>query len=253
MLKQTLMKKIIILFIVAAISISCKNEPKKVEKKEDFPNELAKVFEKHGGIQSWREQQTLSFTKEVEVHTIDLHSRKSVINAPTYSLGFDGKEVWLSQKDSTSFKGNKDFYHNLYFYFYAMPFVLADDGIVYEASKPLVFEGKSYPGIKISFKANTGSSPDDNYYLYYNPDTFQMEWLEYSVTFYSKKASEKVSTIRYNDWVDVDGFLLPKSLTWYKKDEKGVTTEPSRPATEFTDVVLSKEKQDENSFYKPNE
>lgn len=245
------MKKILVLFVLTGILISCKNELKNEVKKESFPNELAKVFEKHGGIEAWRKARTLSFNKGEEVHTTDLKSRKIVVNTPNYSLGFDGKDVWLTQKDSTSFKGNKDFYYNLYFYFYAMPFVLADDGILYEETTDLVFEGKRYPGFKISFKANVGTSPDDNYLIYYNKDTYQMEWLAYTVTFNSKKPSEKYSIIRYNNWNSVNGLLLPKAITWYEQDSVGAPTEPKRAATEFTLPLVSSSKISDAFFEKP--
>jgi hypothetical protein len=248
------MKKILLL-LVAIITISACKENTQARKMNEnkFPKKLSKVFDAHGGIDKWKELHQLTFERGNEKHTVDLHSRKSLITSENYKLGFDGENVWLKQKDSMSFKGNKDFYYNLYFYFYAMPFVLADDGIVYEESKPLVFEGKTYPGIKISYNANIGSSPDDNYYVYYNPETFQMEWLQYSVTFFSKKTTMKVNTIRYNDWIDVNGFLLPNSLTWYKKDENGNVSEPARSATVFTNQKVSTMKLDENIFYKPKE
>jgi len=245
------MKKIVFLVIMAITLIACKE---KLTKRENcYPENLSKVFSKHGGLDKWNELKQLSFRIGNEKHLVDLHTRKSVIISKSYSIGFDGEKAWLQQKDSMSFKGNKDFYYNLYFYFYAMPFVLADNGIVFEESKPLVFYGVSYPGIKVSYKANIGSSPDDNYYMYYNPDSFQMEWLQYSVTFFSKKVSSKVNTIRYNDWITIDGVLLPNSLTWYKKDEKGNILEPARSATVFTNQKVSTKKLDESIFHKPKE
>lgn len=244
------MKKIILLLIPIIVLTACKNEGSNKRTKESkFPIAISNIFDKHGGIDKWNELNQLSFIKGNETHTIDLHSRKSLITSENYSLGFDGMNAWLQQKDSASFKGNKDFYYNLFFYFYAMPFVLADDGIVYETAKPLEFENEKYPGYKISFNANKGTSPDDNYYLYYNPKTFQMEWLQYSVTFFSKKPTTKVNTIRYNDWVNVDGFLLPNSITWYKKDVDGNISEPSRPATVFENPQVSKVKLNDKIFY----
>jgi len=250
------MKKVILLLIIV-ISVSCKNEAKKdvkketiVEvKKENFPDELGKVFEKHGGIKTWRNAKVLSFNKGKEVHTSDLHSRKIVINSPKYSLGFDGKEIWLDEETKGDYKGNPSFYYNLYFYFYAMPFVLADDGITYTKVDDLLFEGTNYPGYKISYASDKGTSPDDNYIIYYNPKTYQMEWLGYTVTFRSKKPSDKFKLIRYNKWENVNGLILPKEITWYKKDENGVPTEPARPATEFTLPLVSKAQLDD-SFMK---
>ena len=248
------MKKIVFVVIIAITLIACKEKSIKLDQIEsNYPENLSKVFDVHGGLDKWNELKLLSFKKGNEVHITDLHSRKSIITSENYSVGFDGRKAWLHQIDSTSFKGNKDFYYNLYFYFYAMPFVLADTGIIYKETKPLVFEGTSYPGIKISYKANIGSSPDDNYYMYYNPETFKMEWLQYSVTFFSKKVSSKVNTIRYNDWIAIDGFLMPKTLTWYKKDENGNISEPARSATIFTNQKVSTEKLDERMFYEPKE
>ena len=245
------MKKLTLLFILSLMIVSCKTETKKEIKKENYPTELAKIFQKHGGIDLWRKQKTLSFNKGEEVHSVDLHSRKTVINSPNYSLGFDGKEIWLHETKEKSFKSRKDFYYNLYFYFYAMPFVLADDGIIYEKTDDLVFEGKHYPGIKISYKANVGSSPDDNYIVYYNKETYQMEWLAYTVTFNSKKPSEKYRMIKYHDWEKVNNLLLPKSITWYKQDENGLPTTPRGMATDFTLSVLSETALSDSFFVNP--
>ncbi|MEE9408495.1 MAG: DUF6503 family protein [Polaribacter sp.] len=220
-------------------------------KKENFPEELGRIFEKHGGINIWRKAQILSFNKGEEVHTVDLQSRKSVINTPKFSLGFDGKEVWLDEDKEGVYKGNPTFYYNLYFYFYAMPFVLADDGITYSKEHDLVFEGVSYPGYKISYASDKGASPDDNYIVYYNPKTYQMEWLAYTVTFRSKSNSDKYNLIKYNKWENVNGLVLPKEITWYKKDENGVPTEPAKPATEFTLPLVSQAKLADSFFEKP--
>jgi hypothetical protein len=252
------MKKVFLLVAIVLI-VSCKNEAKKdikkevakEIKKENFPEELGKVFEKHGGINAWRKAQILSFNKGKEVHTTDLHSRKAVVNHPDYSLGFNGKEVWLSEEKKGTYKGNPTFYYNLYFYFYAMPFVLADDGIIYEKVTPITFDGIDYPGYKISYNSDKGTSPDDNYIVYYNPKTYQMEWLAYTVTFKSKAPSERYNLIKYNKWENVNGLVLPKELTWYKKDEKGMPTEPARPATEFTLPLISQGKLADSFFEKP--
>jgi hypothetical protein len=255
------MKKVFLLLSIAVL-VSCKNETKKdtekksekeivtVVKKENFPEELGKVFETHGGIETWRAAQILSFNKGEEVHTTDLHSRKAVINSPTYSLGFDGKEVWLDEEKQGTYKGNPTFYYNLYFYFYAMPFVLADDGITYTKVDDITFEGTSYPGYKISYGSDKGTSPDDNYIVYYNTKNYQMEWLAYTVTFNSKAPSEKYNIIKYNKWENVNGLVLPKEITWYKKDENGNPTEPARPATKFTLPLVSKAKLADSFFAK---
>ncbi|MCG1036384.1 DUF6503 family protein [Polaribacter sargassicola] len=252
------MKKNILLLVVL-ICVSCKNEPKtevketikKVEVKKDaFPDELGKVFEAHGGIKKWRDAQTISFNKEDEAHTSDLHSRKIVINSPKYSLGFNGDSIWSNEVEKGSLKRDPKFYYNLYFYFYAMPFVLADDGIIYEKVDDFMFEGTNYPGYKVSYKANVGTSPDDNYILYYNPKTYQMEWLAYTVTFRSKAPVDNYKMIRYNSWENVSDFILPKQITWYTKDKEGKFI-PTPKIVDFKLPLISKEKLDDSFFEKP--
>ncbi|WP_439132737.1 DUF6503 family protein [Polaribacter sp.] len=253
------MKKILLLIIII-IAVSCKNKAKKTSNKEavqevkrdNFPDELGKVFTKHGAIDAWRKAQVLSFNKGDEVHTVDLQTRKTVINHPKYSLGFDGNEVWLDETEEGSFKGDKNFYYNLFFYFYAMPFVLADDGITYSKAADLVFKGVNYPGYKISYDADKGSSPDDNYIIYYNPETYKMEWLAYTVTFNSKKPSNTYNLIKYDTWENVNGLLLPKEIQWYQKDEKGNLTEAEGTPLEFTLPLLSQGKLAASFFEKPN-
>ena len=75
--------------------------------------------------------------------------------------------------------------------------------------------------------------------------------VRYTVTFRSKKPSDKFKMIRYNKWENVNGLMLPKEITWYKKDENGVPTEPARPATEFTLSLISQAKLADSFFEKP--
>lgn len=251
------MKKIILFAFIIGF-VSCKKDKKEAKEEtkmeisdEKYPVELAKVFQVHGGLDAWKKAKTLSFNKGEEAHTADLQTRKTVINHPKYSLGFDGESVWLDEENEGDYKGNPEFYYNLYFYFYAMPFVLADDGIVYENTDAITFEGVTYPGIKISYQANIGTSPDDNYIIYYNPKTYQMEWLAYTVTFKSKKPSDKYNILKYNKWENVNGFILPNELIWYKKDDKGNPDTPAGTPTVFTLPLISESKLADSFFEKP--
>ena len=114
----------------------------------------------------------------------------------------------------------------------------------------MVFEDTKYPGYKISFKPGKGTSPDDNYFVYYHPETYQMEWLGYTVTFFDKKVSNTVTIIKYNQWEDVSGLLLPKEITWYKKDQNGVLMTSIKPITEFTLPLVSQGKLPASFFEK---
>ncbi|MFK8056209.1 MAG: hypothetical protein AB8F78_08845, partial [Saprospiraceae bacterium] len=144
----------------------------------DYPADLDKVFDNHGTLDKWKSMKSMSYeiVKEGgnEKQQIDLHSRAERIDASTFSSGFDGERYWTVA--DTSYKGNAKFYTNLMFYFYAMPFVLADDGITYTKIDPIVFEGKSYPGYRISYGDGVGISPQDEYFIHYDAETFEMQW-----------------------------------------------------------------------------
>ncbi|MDD7884918.1 DUF6503 family protein [Flavivirga sp. 57AJ16] len=247
------MKNILFLATIILL-VSCKNKAKEAVSysKENinvttsaYPEKISRVFKAHGGIDAWNTMQSLTFTmvkpNGEEVTTTDLKSRKSLIEMPKHTIGFNGKDIWLHAKDTTAYKGNAKFYYNLMFYFYAMPFVLADDGIIYKEAEPLEFEGKSYPGIKISYESGVGESPEDEYVLYYDPETNQMAWLSYTVTYFSKEKSKKFKFIKYSDWQTVEGLLLPKTLTWYHYENNLPTTRHDDDVT-FMNIKLSREK-----------
>jgi hypothetical protein len=252
------MKKVLLLACII-IAFSCKKETTKAAENKfsiagapnAFPIELGKVFKKHGSLNAWKEAQTLSFNKGEEVHIADLRSRKTVVTAPNYSMGFDGRIVWLDELEKGMYKGNPAFYYNLYFYFYAMPFVLADNGIKYEKVSDLSFEGVQYPGYKISYKGNIGSSPDDNYIVYHHPETFQMEWLKYTVTFNSKEVNTEYHLIKYDVWENTGGLVLPSEIIWYQMDARGMPSEAARAPVKFTFPLISKAKLANSFFEKP--
>jgi hypothetical protein len=168
---------------------------------------------------------------------------------PNHMIGFDGESVWLKNKDTVQYKGNPRFYYNLMFYFYAMPFILADDGINYEEAKPLVFEGKEYPGIKISYESGVGESPEDEYILYYDSETHKMTWLGYTVTYFSKEKATEFHFIKYSNWQTLEGLQLPETLTWFNYENNLPTTK--RNDLQFTNIKLSKERPDKDIYEVP--
>ncbi|WP_299766361.1 DUF6503 family protein [uncultured Dokdonia sp.] len=253
------MKKIIFLVAVAIFALSCKEKAQEATStvteevtnviEKEYPAAIASVFKAHGGIQKWNDMNYLSYTLGDERHTVDLKSRKTLIQTDKYTLGFDGNKVWLAQ-DSTYFQPQRArFYHNLMFYFYAMPFVLGDDGITYSDVPALTFEGVSYPGTKISFGSGVGDAPDDEYIVYRNPKTNQMEWLAYTVTYGKNEKSDRFNYIKYDQWADIDGVQLPSVLQWYKVED-GVPTAMSGERT-FTAATISKNVPDASKFEKP--
>lgn len=244
------------LFFILGLSIgltfllvSCKNEtasnhnmpPTASKQLIDYPADLDKVFDKHGTLDKWKAMKSMTYeiVKEEgnEKQQIDLLSRAERIDGSNFSSGYDGKKYWVEA--DTSYKGKPKFYTNLIFYFYAMPFVLADEGINYSKIDPLVFEGKSYPGYSISYNDGIGISPQDEYFIHYDAETHEMQWLGYTVTYFSGEKGTKTSWIRYNDWKDFNGLKLPNSLSWYKSEEGKITE--LRNTRNFTNVAVSSE------------
>jgi hypothetical protein len=255
------MNKSILLLAGLIAFASCKNES--TVKTEEvavvetpsrvYPDQISKVFEAHGGIDTWNNMNNLCFTLPKgdinEIHTVDLKSRKIRIETKDFVLGYDGKDLWLKQ-DTIAFQPERArFYHNLMFYFYAMPFVLSDEGIIYSEVPALEMDGVSYPGTKISFGSDVGDSPDDNYILYNDPTTNEMAWLAYTVTAGSDGPSERYSFIKYATWQDVNGLKLPSELQWYKVVD-GKPTE-MRNAMNFTNPTATATQLDIATFSKP--
>jgi hypothetical protein len=137
------------------------------------------------------------------------------------------------------------------FYFFAMPFVLADVGINYGTTPDLEFEGMAYSGTKITFNSGVGTSPKDEYYLHYHSKTHKMTWLGYTVTHCTGMYSDKVKWIRYEDWDSHGNVLLPASLTWY--DYEGRILKAPKIKVEFNAVKLSKNILPKTFFEKPEE
>ncbi|WP_396600311.1 DUF6503 family protein [Algibacter sp. R77976] len=258
------MKKIILL-VLAISMFSCKNKTTlTVDYSEEnldittsiYPENITKVFDAHGGLDNWNTMRFLEFTMPKkggnEVTTTDLRNRKSLIEMPKHTIGFDGENVWLKNKGEEAYKkygGNPRFYYNLMFYFYAMPFILADDGIIYKNAEPLVFEGVTYPGINISYENGIGESSEDEYVLYYNPETYKMEWLGYTVTFFSKEKGKELHFRRYNNWQEVNGLLLPETIVSYNYENNKPTT--AKGETQFINIKVSKEKPKSEFFEAP--
>ena len=253
-----------LIFALVILFLSCKEQVKKTESTVEmetvtdteinppYPEALGKVFDAHGSLETWRSMKNLVYeipkSDYSEIHTINLYSRLDRVDTPDYSMGFDGSNVWIDDS-AQKYTGDPVFYHNLMFYFYAMPFVLADEGIIYTETEALEFEGKSYPGIGIGYQQDVGTSPKDEYYIHYDPETNKMAWLGYTVTYRTGEKSENVKWIRYNDWLETSGVILPASITWY--DYEGRVLKEPKSTVQFENVRLSDQAREAAFFKKP--
>lgn len=244
------MKKLLVAALAIVVFAACKNdvkdkEPVTEEAKQEaavieaekdnrasrYETPIAKTLLAHGGLKKWDNLNNLCYEMDgnngKEIHTTSLKNRMAKIEHKDWAIGYDGTDVWLQNHEKDAYQGNARFYHNLMFYFYAMPFVLADDGITYEKLPQTTLDGDKYDAVKISYNDGIGDSPKDEYILYSNPKSGKMEWLGYTVTYRSGEKSNDWHYIKYDDWQDVNGLMLPSKLTWYNADENGPTDEKS--------------------------
>ena len=238
-------------FLVACSSA----DEKSAENTQAYPEYFMEVLQAHGGLEQWKQMGSLQYRLQkeegTETHTIDLKNRKDLIKAANYTLGYNGEKVWVSP-DKAAFPGKSpQFYHNLYFYFLSIPFVLADPGVAYEQLENMELQGQQYEVIEVSFGAGVGDSPEDKFRLLINPDTEQLEWLLYTVTFFDGQPSDKFNALKYEDYQEHQGLLFPHKLTGYSY-ENGQIGEV-RYVVQFDQIQLKEEQPDQQQFEMPQQ
>ena len=237
------------LVYLAILFLACQPNKEKptYEKPDHHVKEITKVFDAHGGFERWTSMKSLSYELDGEQQLISLEDRKVLVKNEQRTIGFDGNEVWVMPDSVNASRAR--FYHNLYFYFYAMPFVLGDPGINYQVVEPKEMQGEVLNGIKVSYGDAVGDSPDDNYILWYDPASYQMKWLMYTVTYGKDESSDRYNLIKYPEWTDANGLRLPKKLQWhvYQNDSIGAI----RGESVFTNIQINEQQPNANLFELP--
>ena len=215
---------------------------------------LDKALAAHGGLDTWRSMGTLEYNivkgDREEHHLIDLKTRSILHAGASYAFGSNGSEVWVSPT-LEAYPGNARFANGLDFYFFGIPFVLADPGANREYLGQTTVNGASYETVKISFDAGTGASPDDYYIAHFDPESYQLSALLYTVTFRSQTPNEQYYARTYDAWEEVEGLLLPTQMTSYAWDSETRTTGEMYGSATFSDIKLSTESPDPAIFDVP--
>lgn len=250
------MKKYFMLVLLATL-VSCGGAPteNKVEeviadppKTDHHSAAITKVFDAHGGFAKWSEMKQLSYDmSNGQHHLVELQNRYTRVESENDTIGFDGDEVWVMPATANASRARMTY--NLYFYFYAFPFVVGDDGVMYEDVDQMDILGKTYNGVKISYENGVGESSKDNYIIYSDPETNQMAWLMYTATFGGEETSDRWSLIKYDQWQTIDGVTIPKTLQWYQYRDGEVGG--MRNEVVFENVNLSKEVPSMDNFKMP--
>ncbi len=219
-----------------------------------YPELMHQVWEAHGGIENWKRFKALTFSVvrqeagSPEVHQVNLEGREVLINADSFRIGMNDQQVWVAPT-LESYDGNARFYHNLWFYFFNIPFLMSDPGVQAEDGGMRTLNGKQYLAVNVGFEDGIGDAADDQYILLIDPENKKMEWLLYTVTYFINEESSEYYALHYQDYQAVDGLQMPASLTGhtYAND----TTGQVRYSVMFTDVSFSDEPYPEKAFLKP--
>ena len=249
--------------LLLSLCFACSTKPKEetaqavVDHYAALPANFAEVLKAHGGLEKWRSFKALEYDltnlqnpAKSEHYTLDLLNRKDLTQADSFKIGFDGQQVWVAPR-LKAFKGpSARFYHNLFSYFFTVPFILADPGAQY-SNDTLTVDGKLYDVIDVSFQAGIGDADKDTYRLLIDPASKKLEKLLYTVTYFSGEANQNYNGLSYSDFTNVNGLLLPTRLTGYKY-EAGKLTEKRYEVT-FANIQLKTESPDQALFAMPAE
>lgn len=252
------MKKILYFTMLVATLAACQTntttETTEEKPAKTYPEVLEAAFDAHGGIERWQSMRTLQFDldrrEKTERQLIDLKTRKVFIKHPEYKVGFDGDQVWVSPAKVAFGNGSARFYHNLTFYFFAMPFVVGDDGTNYEVLPQQTINGKTYDAVSVTYGSNVGDSPEDEYILHFDTATHQLELLLYTVTYFSGEKGDKYNALFYDDWQNSNGFIVPNSYKGYEFSNDSLGNQ--RYVRSFRNVQLDMTVPDSTLFLKPD-
>ena len=246
------MKNLIALFLLLFL-VSCNDRAQKEAKDNPaYPDVINTVWQAHGGLDTWREFGLMTFTigegATAETHYINLANRKVLIESDSFRLGMDGEKVWV-EPSLQAFGRDARFYHNLMFYFAAIPFVFADPGVNIRDAGIRKLDGNEYPAISVFFDEGTGDADDDEYVMLINPQTNRVEWLLYTVTYFSGEKAERYNALHYEDYRNVDGLMMVGKLTGYTYAND--TTGDQRYENRFTNQSFKLNAMEDSRFEKP--
>lgn len=202
---------------------------------------VANAIAAHGGLDTWYAQSPLYFrfnyrpvdsAKTVRDSYIlnDYVNARAVHRSATdegITYGFDGTEAWRMPAEA-EIAIKPRFWSLTPYYFVGLPFVLADEGINFEQLPDSVLQDQNYHRVRVTYGAGTGDAPDDYYVLWLNPETKQLDALNYIVSypgFFPDGGHLPEKLMVLNGKTTVDGIALPTGYTtrWSDAPEKVIT------------------------------
>ncbi len=227
------------------------------------PAQLDRVLEGHGGLAKWRGLAGVEYDltwksakRTLTDHQLfDLQSRAGLITSAKYTLGTDGREVWIKPGLEALEGMPPRFYMTTPFYFFAMPFVFADPGVKQESLGKKKFRGQEYDVTRFTYAEGTGDTPDDYYVAYVDAKTARLKLVYYVVSYPTMRKGRPVAELEphaivFEEWQTVDGLLVPKTAPFYNWTGSDIEGEPLG-RLEFSGVRFLTEAPDPSKFQKP--
>lgn len=244
----------ILFLLLSTFFFACEQKDTTPDPRLEQTEEFKKLLNAHGDWSKWIDAKAFSYAMVHETnlawenHYISLPDRKVRIDADAWQIGNDGEKVWISP-NRQAFQGNSvRFYHNLYFYFFSIPYIFTDPGVSVQKTENKLVNGISYEAFEVRFEANVGSSPNDLYFMLVDPETGKLAWVLYSVTFFDK-TNTKLNALKYEDYRDAGGLIFPRIMTGYQFEND--STKRISYQVSFSDVFLVNEEMDEDLFAMP--
>lgn len=215
---------------------------------------LEKCLEAYGGLKQWKKFEGLEYNLndngKMVYQLTHLKDRRAFLKSKNYTVGYDGKVAWALPDASKVSGGSAAFYYNLDFYFMGIPFLLTDPGVHVLYSGKALVNGKSYESLKITFGSGIGFTPEDVYYVYLDPESYIMQILTYSISYFDKKNAEVNSAKVYSGWQEVQGLLMPSKMEnfiW----ENGKIGESKNHLRVFDSIKFLEKIEDQSIFSVP--
>ncbi|RIW17443.1 hypothetical protein D0X99_06875 [Algoriphagus lacus] len=243
-----------ILLCLLVFAFSCEQKPTTPDPRLNQPEEFKKLLDAHGDWSKWINAKGFSYamvhetTLEWENHYISLPDHKVRIDADKFQIGNDGEKVWISPNRQAFSGQSVQFYHNLYFSFFSLPYILTDPGVTVKKSENRMLNGQSFETLEATIAEGTG--PSNKFYLLKDPETGKLAWALYSITFFNK-GNTALNAIKFEDYRDADGLFFPRVMTGYQLENDSTTVLTFQVS--FSDVFVMEDPLEEDLFKMPKE
>ncbi|WP_339611831.1 hypothetical protein, partial [uncultured Planktosalinus sp.] len=170
-------------------------------------SEFDKIIKNYGGKEEWKTVNTLqfscSFPFEKSIYKVDLPTKRMQIENNSFNAAFDGNSLWLQDSDNLINQQVFKRQFDLAFYIVAGPFAFLEEGTLFTQRLDEELMRKNYGVIHIGFGRGSGKSPDDEFVLYYDKETYRITWLGYTVVNYERYKSKRWEFIKFTSFEEV--------------------------------------------------